>query len=589
MRRILGAALILMIIGLSLPMGSAKIEPYVYKPTVPETAFAVLALYQTGDYDKVLEGCEWLVALKTPFDSWGMAYGEEHMAKYTAMAMLALMRGENIARGRYRDVLNGAAYWLIYKQNPDGSWEDYTGTALAVIALKEFLNGYINENLTGFEKQVRDAINRGEGWLIEAKPKTDAERIFGYLALGKKDELEKMGAEGELKAYRAFALAYLGEKVELSDDFESTVAMAMALYSTGDEKYRRELLEKEHFGFWGVLHYRVLDLLSASKVGGFEDLRDIACPYLGKITPGDDWERVILADYYLLCNMTPELPSNHSGLFPWQVAEIARVKALLGENYSDEVGYLLSTARNGVWKDFYNTAYVVWVLRKLNVSHDYGASLSYLSNNLTWMLKTKDPKTGNPVYYNVPTYYFAYALIVFSEFGMEKELNETLNLLAERQYPNGAFPYTPGSVAGLTSTAKTVWALQRAGLANTTAYTKGVSFLRNVLYADIPKTTVEGGVARLTNATFLLIRDGRYVGNLTDEAKVSELDGYVVIYPSQNPVMISAYVVKGFRAAEGVGENDKIAYLYIGAGALLIAMAVLIMRRKERGGEREKK
>lgn len=582
MRRILGAALILMIIGLSLPVGSAKIEPYVYRPTVPETAFAVLALYQTGDYDKVLEGCEWLVALKTPFDSWGMVYGEEHMAKYTAMAMLALMRGEDIARGRYRDVLNGAAYWLIYKQNPDGSWEDYTGTALAVIALREFLNGYINENLTGFEKQVREAINRGEGWLMGTEPKTDAERIFGYLALGKKDELEKMGVEGELEAYRAFALAYLGEKVELSGDFESTVATAMALYATGEEKYRKELIEKEHFGFWGVLRYRVLDLLSVSKVGSFEGLRDVACPYLGKITPGDDWERVILADYYLLCNMTPELPSSYSGLFPWQVAEIARVKALLREDYSDEVDYLLSTARNGVWKDFYNTEYVVWVLRELNVSHDYGASLSYLSNNLTWMLKTKDPKTGNPVYYTIPTYYFAYAIIVFSEFGMEKELNETLNLLAERQYPNGAFPYTQGSVAGITSTAKAVWALQEAGLTDTELYEKGVSFLRNLLYANIPELEVKDGTVRLTNATFLLVRDSRYIGNSTGSVETSGLDGYVVVYPSKNPLSIGAYEVRGFTAVKS-GENEEgTAYVYIGIGALLVALTVVIVWRSRK-------
>ncbi|WP_258085118.1 prenyltransferase/squalene oxidase repeat-containing protein [Thermococcus thermotolerans] len=589
MRRILGAAIILMIIGLSLPMGSAKIEPYVYKPTVPETAFAVLALYQTGDYGRVLEGCEWLLTMRTPFDSWGITYGEEHMAKYTAMAMLALMRGENIARGRYRDVLNSAAYWLIYKQNPDGSWEDYTGTALALIALREFLNGYINENLTGFEKQVEEAINRAEGWLMGAEPKTDTERIFGYLALGRKEELERMNVKGDLKAYRAFALAYLGEKVELRDDFESTVAIAMALYATGDEKYRQELLEKEHFGFWGVLHYRVLDLLSASKVGGFEDLRNIACPYLGKITPGDDWEKVILADYYLLCNMTPELPSSYSGLFPWQIAEIARIKAILGQNYSNEVEYLLNTAKNGVWKDFYNTEYVVWVLKGLNVSHDYDASLGYLSSNLTWMLKTKDPKTGNPVYYNVPTYYFAYAVIVFSEFCMEKELNETLNLFAERQYPNGAFPYTQGSVAGLTSTAKVLWALQGAGLTNTVTYTRGVSFLREILYADIPAPGTEDGTVRLTNATFLLVKDGSYIGNATEKATITGLDGYVVVYPSQNPLVIEAHAVKGFRTGEEVEGNERTAYLYIGAGAALIVMAVLIARRKERGEKGRKR
>ncbi len=72
---------------------SAEIRPYVYEPTVPDTAFAIIALYKMGDYDKVLEGCEWLMAIRTPFDSWGYAYGEDHEAKYTAMAIMALIRG----------------------------------------------------------------------------------------------------------------------------------------------------------------------------------------------------------------------------------------------------------------------------------------------------------------------------------------------------------------------------------------------------------------------------------------------------------------------------------------------------------------
>ena len=156
MRRLLAITLLALMLlsAVSVRAGEAQIRPYVYEPTVPDTAFAVLALYKTGDYARVLEGCEWLMAIRTPFDSWGFANGEEHEAKYTAMAMLALMRGENVARGRYLDILNSAAYWLIYKQNPDGSWNDYTDTALALIALREFLNGYINGNLTGFEKQV---------------------------------------------------------------------------------------------------------------------------------------------------------------------------------------------------------------------------------------------------------------------------------------------------------------------------------------------------------------------------------------------------------------------------------------------------
>ncbi|QDA32519.1 hypothetical protein FH039_10445 [Thermococcus indicus] len=585
MRNLLAITLLTLMLLSAVPVHAEKsqISPYVYEPTVPDTAFAVLALYRAGDYGKVLEGCEWLMQIRTPFDSWGFANGEEHEAKYTAMAMLALMRGENIAGGRYSPTLNGAAYWLIYKQNPDGSWNDYTDTALALIALREFVNGgYINESLTGFEKGVEEAMNRARGWLMGTEPKIDTERIFGYMALGEKEKLREMEVKGELRAYRAFALAYLGEKVELGDDFNSTVALAMALYATGDEKYREELLKREHFGFWGVLHYRVLDLLSVSKVGGFENLRPIACPYLSRIHPTDDWEKVILADYYLLCNETPELPSNLSALLPWQVAELARVKALMGEDYSGEVSYLLSTGKNGVWRDFYNTEYVVEVFRFLNVSHDYSLSLDYLSRNLTWMLETTDSETGNPVYYNVPTYYLAHAVIVFSEFEMEKELNETLGLLAERQYDNGAFPYTQGSVAGITSTARIAWALQRAGLEDTEIHVKAVSFLRNLLYAEIPSPEVAGETASLANATFLLVRDGSYIGNATGKATITGLDGYVVIYPAESPLSITAYEVNGFAAVKSDGRNEEAAYVYIGVGALLVALALVIVRRGRR-------
>ena len=560
--------------------GEPQIAPYVYEPTVPDTSFAVLALYRMGDYGKVLEGCEWLMAIRTPFDSWGFANGEEHEAKYTAMAMLALMRGENVARGRYGRTLNSAAYWLIYKQNPDGSWNDYTDTALALIALREFVEGgYLNETLTGFRKQVEKAVERAQGWLMTAEPKTDAERIFGYMALGEKDGLREMKVEGELEAYRAFALAYLGEKVELNRDFNSTVSIAMALYATGDERYLKELLSREHFGFWGVLHYRVLDLLSVSKIHGFEDLRSIACPYLSKIHPTDDWERIILADYYLLCDMSPELPSDLSQLLPWQVAELARVKALLRKDYRKEVNYLLSTGENGIWRDFYNTEYVVEVFRFLNVSYNYSHSLDYLSENLTWMLETTDPKTGNPVYYNVPTYYFAHAVIVFSEFGLGEELNRTLDILAERQYSNGAFPYTQGSMAGITSTAKVLWALQEANLTETEPYRKGVRFLRELLYADIPEPRLNGTTLVLHNATFVLIRDSKYVGNSTERANVDGLDGYVVIYPSENPLVIRAGEVEGFRPVVK-GSGGSISYFYVVLAGVLLLVVIAVWKKR---------
>jgi hypothetical protein len=536
MKRLLAIGLLILLIASLTPV-SAKIEPYVYRPTVPDTAFAVLALYKTGDYGRVLEGCEWLMEIRTPFDSWGYAYGEEHGAKYTAMAMLALMRGENVAHGRYIETLNNAAYWLIYRQNPDGSWSDYTDTALSVLALMEFQNGYINENLTGMKKQVNEAVNRATGWLMGAEPKTDVERIFGYLALGRKDKLREMNVSGDLEAYRAFALAYLGEEVELNGNFTSNIALAMALYATGNEEYHQELLEREHFGFWGSLYYRVLDLLDVSQISGFEELRETTCPYLDRIPSTEEWQKAVYAHYYVLCSKEPELPENYSALLPWQVAEVSRIKALLGRPYGDAVEYLISSSDNGTWKDFYNTAYVVWVLKGLNVSYDYETSLHYLSANLTWMLSEKNPKTGDPLYYSVPTYYFSQAALVFKQFGMNEELNRTLEVLKERQYPNGAFAYTHQSVTGITTTARVLWNLEAAGLTDTELYREGVKFLRKVLYADIPEVKPE-----MANTTFLMVKDGKYIGNTTGRVDPTGLDGYVAIYPSKSPLMIKAAV-----------------------------------------------
>ncbi|WP_297417199.1 prenyltransferase/squalene oxidase repeat-containing protein [Thermococcus sp.] len=580
MRRVLVIGLFILLIASSVPV-SAKIEPYTYYPTVPDTAFAVLALYKTGDYTGVLEGCEWLMAIRTPFNSWGYSQGGKEEAKYTAMAMLALMRGENIAHGRYIHTINNAAYWLIYKQKADGSWNDYLDTALAVIALKEFKKGYILKNLTGMNKQVGEAIERAIGWLMTAQPRTDEGRIFGYLALGKVNELENMKVNGDLRAYRAFALAYLGRKVQLENfTSDDTIAIAMALYATGNQRYREELLKREHFGFWGELYFRVLDLLTVARVNGFENLKTIACPYMGKLQPRTEWEKAVLASYYLECGIKPGLPDNLSALLPWQVAETARVKALLGENYSKEVSYLLSTDRDGVWKDFYNTEYVVWVFRKLNVNYNYSKSLVYLSRNITWML-TKNPKTGKPMYYSVPTYALARALVVFREFGMAKELNTTLGMLKERQYPTGAFPYTQGSIAGIASTARALLGLQEAGLTNSEVYKKGFSFLRGLLYADIPEVNIESGRVFLKNATFLEVEDSRYIGNSTGGVNTGGLDGYVVIFPSKNPLVIKAYRVNGFRAVPSVEKENSggKAYAYITAGSILIAIAAVVLWR----------
>ncbi|MEO2151931.1 MAG: hypothetical protein ABGW50_04675, partial [Thermococcus sp.] len=215
----------------------------------------------------------------------------------------------------------------------------------------------------------------------------------------------------------------------------------------------------------------------------------------------------------------------------------------------------------------------------LNVSYNYNASLIYLSKNLTWMLETTEAKTGNPVYYNVPTYYFAYAVIVFKEFGMERELNETLKILRERQYPNGAFPYTQGSIAGITSTAKVLWALQEADLTGTEIYERGTAFLRSLLYADIPEPETNGTAVVLANATFLLIKNSAYLGNTTGRVCTNGLDGYVVIYPSKSPLSVMAREVNGFKAV--ARENGgSINYVYIALAGALLLVAIAVWKKR---------
>lgn len=587
MKKVLSLAIILgFVIQLTVsPHVSAEIMPYVYKPTVPDTSFAVLALYELGDYDKVLEGCEWLVEIKTPFNSWGYAYGEDHEAKYTAMAIMALIRGESIARGRYRNTINGAAYWLIYKQKPDGSWDDYLDVALGAIALREVLkSGYLDKNMKGLEKQVQEGLSRALLWLELNPPQNDVERIFRDIALGRKDDLKQLKVEGDLEAYRAFGLAYMGERVSLNGNFSTPMTVAMALYATKKQVYLNRLLSMEHFGFWGKLHYRVLDLLDVSRIRGFEDLKHIACPYLNRIPLTEEWQKAVYAHYYVLCSKNPPLPENYSALLPWQVAEIARIKSILGKPYTDAVEYLLAHSTNGTWRDFYNTAYVLWVLKSLNVSYSYNSSLGYLSANLTWMLETKNPKTGKPLYYSVPTYYFSQAAVVFKQFGMEKELDETLRVLRERQYPNGAFAYTQGSVAGITTTARVLWNLQVAGLTEIEPYTRAASYLRKLLYADIPEPRRNNGLIVLKNATFVIVKGSRYVGNSTDEVELDDIDGYVVIYPSKNPLAIDAHPVEGFIALPPK-EGGKKGRLYIGIAVMVIALALAIVLKGRKPGK----
>jgi LPXTG-motif cell wall-anchored protein len=67
---------------------------------------------------------------------------------------------------------------------------------------------------------------------------------------------------------------------------------------------------------------------------------------------------------------------------------------------------------------------------------------------------------------------------------------------------------------------------------------------------------------------------------------VGGLDGYVVIYPSKNPQAITAYGVNGFRATEPETGEGKTAYLYIGAGVLLISLAGIVVLRGRRKGKK---
>lgn len=567
---------IILLVSSSVPVGAVGFEekPYVYIPTVPETAFSVLALYRVGDYSHVLEGCEWLLQLKTPFDSWGRTYGAEHEAKFTGLALMALIRGESIARGRYFDTINGAAYWLIFKQNPDGSWEDYTGTAIAIVALQEFLNSkYIDPKLPKFKDQVKKAVERGKAWLSTHPPRNDEERIFGYMALHEKGELKKL----QDSPFKYFALAYLGERPSIpkNETPKNALEAALLLYATGDEKYHQALLGMEHFGFWGTLRYNPVELMDASRISGFEDLREVACPYLARIKPQIkfEWEKVVYARYFLSCGMKADLPneSSYSSLKPWQVAEIAKIKALLGEPYGDEVNYLLTHRNGSSWGDFYNTEYVIWVLYELNVSTDYSGPLNYLESTLS---------------NDSPTYYYAYALVVFKEFNRSDALNRALSILRERQGPNGGWGYTVGSPEGIKSTATVLWALEKAGLGDSDLYTKGREFLKGALYVKLPVPEMENGTFRVENSTILLVRDGKYAGNTTGTIKTDGLDGTVYIYNEKNPLAIGAVSINGFNAEKPWRGNEKqyLALVLLTVGILGAFYAVVKIENRKRKG-----
>jgi len=235
------------------------------------------------------------------------------------------------------------------------------------------------------------------------------------------------------------------------------------------------------------------------------------------------------------------------------------------------VNYLLNHRNGTGWGDFYNTEYVVWVLHSLNVTLNYSPILDSLEKGLT--------NTS-------PTYYYAYALIVFKEFGRENALNRTLEILRERESPEGGWGYSPGAPAGIKSTSTVLWGLESAGLFNTDLYRKGWHFLKRVLYAKIPVPEKSDGILRVENATLLRIRNGEYVGNASSTVETDSLDGVVYIYTPKNPLVVGAVPLAGFRA-ENPWRSEKRQYIALIGIVLILGLAfygiVLFENRRRRG------
>ncbi|WP_457751554.1 hypothetical protein [Thermococcus sp.] len=561
-------AIFIMIL-LVLPLASvhdvqAREVPYVYTPTIPATALAAIALYKTHDYSYVLEADTWLMRLKTPDGAWAYRYGMAPQAKYTALALMALMRGESIARGLFNRTIHAGVYWLLYKQRDDGSFGDYTDTALAVIALKEY------KDFKYSWIPVDKAINNGLYYLQTHQPKTTMDKIFGYMAFGDLKNLEDIEATGVNALYKAFAISYLtGKNVQISSDLDDPASLALLLYATGDKKYESELVKSVHFGFWGTLKYQPPDLLETAQLPGFSDLKPVACPYMLKVKPKFEWEAVVLAKYYLECNRTVDLSNFQlEKLKPWMMGEIARINHLLGRPYEREVNYLLKNESGNHWGNFYNTAYVVWVLSSLNVSLNYTPILDWLRSNLTD---------------RYPNYYYAYALRVFHRFNYTKAFQETFDILKKRQNPDGAWGYTAGSPDNVKSTSEVLKALLATGLPNTKTYERGYSFLREFFYANIPEPTVNGTTVTLENATFYLIKNGTLYGNTTGRMCISGLDGYVTVYPIKHPLIVTATAVNDFKATNpwkkplpeltSTGTAGRVSGVYFG---YIVAVVVLL-------------
>ncbi|NJF26126.1 squalene cyclase [Thermococcus sp. Bubb.Bath] len=574
------AITVALIVMLVLPLGSvsAREVPYVYNPTTPAIALSVLAFYRSHDYPQVLEGCTWLVNLKTPDGAWAYQYGMAPQAKYTALAVMALIRGESLARGMFNKSINAGVYWLMYKQGGDGSFGDYTDTALAVVALKEYAASKYSW------LKVGAAIHNGIYYLETHSPKTTMDVIFGGMALDNLTMIEAINATGVNALYRAFAISYLtGRYVNVSSTLTDAASLALLLYSTGKPQYKRDLLDMEHFGFWGTLKYNPVDLLEASTVPGFSNLTGIACPYMEKVKPHFKWERVVLAKYYVECGFSVNLSGIPFGtLKPWQVSEIARIDYKLSKPYGTPVEYLLSHEENGHWGNFFDTAYIVWVLSTLNVRFNYTSPLEWLQSNLT---------------NDYPNYYYAYALVDFHRFGLRKAFNTTLRIISSRQNPSGAWGYTAGTPGNIKSTAMMLKALREVRLENTTMYKRGVEFLRRFLYADIPKVSKNGSNAVMNNATFFVIKDGKLVGDTQSKLTVGSIDGYIVVYPGKNPLVITAVPVNGFTASSpwrsspvksGLSRNTSVVYtVYIGIVVVLIVIgAYAILKERWKGNKK---
>lgn len=530
--------IILLISSLFNPVLSEE-APYVLTPSIPYTAFSAIALYESGRYGEALGACQWLSLLQKEDGSFGETSFSKSMPKFTAFSLMALIRCENLARGLYRGNIESAAYWLLYIQNDDGSFGDVVDTAAAVVALTEYRG----------ELKVGEAIKRGLSWLRGNEGSDDFEELFRLWALGDVEGIKKLDVGGEDGAFKYFALAYLGEAVEVSGDYKTPLGNALALYASRSDFYLRRLLERGTFGFWGFKRYNTAELIDVSRVSGFEDLKPIACSYIDLINPSGDVEKAVFANYLLECGIRPDLSVNESALLPWLVAEVARLKAILGEDYSGEVALLWESD----WGDFYNTAYVAWVLHSLNVTVP-DSELSKLKEGL---------KEG------YPTYYYASALKTFHDFGMEEEEKRTLSILQSYQNPDGGFGYNANSPSGLRSTALVLQALEYAGVENEICE-KGRDFLRSALYADIPEAELDGDLLRLQNATFLLIRDSRFAGRAENATSIENLDGVLVVYPSENPLMVKTIPVEGFSPAKGALNVEKVALPALLALALIL-------------------